>query len=230
VSRKRTGTFKGFSRAGLAFLNDLKRNNNKLWFEAHRREYEKNVLEPMQRLVSYLGEFMLTIDPLFEIRPAVNRTISRIYRDMRFSRNKSPYKTTMWITFKRPGEGWQDRPAYFFEIAPDSYRFGMGFYAASKDTMDAFREFLDIKPREFRNIVSPLSKLKEFAVEGELYKRPLRKDGPKETANWYRRKNVYLVCNRKIDKRLLSSQVRDDLRSGFKHLAPLYHLFLKLRF
>jgi hypothetical protein len=53
-------------------------------------------------LVGALGEFMLSIDPWFEVTPAVDRTISRIYCDTRFAKDKSPYKTTMWITFKRP--------------------------------------------------------------------------------------------------------------------------------
>jgi uncharacterized protein (TIGR02453 family) len=218
-------SFSGFSVKSLAFLKALKKNNDKLWFEAHKHEYEQHILQPMQQLVADLGEFMLTIDPQIEVRPAVNKTISRIYRDTRFSRDKSPYKTAMWITFKRPGEGWQERPAYFFELAPDSYRYGMGFYAASKDTMDALREFIDAKPKEFQKAVSFLSKQKDFTIEGELYKRPLRKDASKEILGWYQRKNVYLVCNRKIDKRLFSKQLEDDLRTGFILLAPLYRFF-----
>jgi uncharacterized protein (TIGR02453 family) len=221
----RPANFNGFLPESIVFLKALKKQNNKLWFEAHKHEYEKHVLEPMQRLASSLGPFMLAIDPLFEARPSVNRTISRIYRDTRFSRDKAPYKTTMWITFKRPGEGWQDRPAYFFELASDSYRYGMGFYAASKDTMDALRETIGRKRALFRKTVSFLRKRKDFIVEGETYKRTLKKDESQEILNWYQRKNIYLVRNRKIDGRLFSKQLEKDLRSGFKLLAPLYRFF-----
>jgi hypothetical protein len=55
--------------------------------------------------------FMLSIDPYFDVHPAINRTISKIYRDTRFSNDKSPFKTTMWITFKRPEKNWKDAPA-----------------------------------------------------------------------------------------------------------------------
>ncbi len=91
---------------------------------------------------------MLTIDPSFGIRPAVDKTISRIYRDTRFSKDKSLFKSTMWLTFKRPRKDWKDAPAYFLEISPDSYRYGMGYYSVSSDTMYKFREMIDKKPKE----------------------------------------------------------------------------------
>src|SRR5271157_2207894 len=105
MNSARPTTFTGFSAKSPAFLKELKEHNDKMWFEAHRHKYEECLLGPMRRLVSDLGEFTLSIDPLLEIRPVVNKTISRIYRDTRFSRNKLPCKTTMWITFKRPGDG-----------------------------------------------------------------------------------------------------------------------------
>lgn len=82
--------FTGFSQNASAFLRDLAANNNKAWFEAHRQEYEEHLLEPLKALVSDLSGFMLSIDPDFMTIPAVDRTISRIYRDTRFSKDKSP--------------------------------------------------------------------------------------------------------------------------------------------
>lgn len=131
--------FKGFSQESLDFLGNLKANNNRMWYEANRQVYINCLLEPLQNLVVDIGAFMLTIDPYLEVTPAIDKTISRIYRDTRFSRDKSPYKSTMWITFKRPNKEWKDAPAFFFEISPDSYRYGMGFYSAGKKTMDRFR-------------------------------------------------------------------------------------------
>jgi len=134
----------------------------------------------------------------------------------------------MWITFKRPGDGWQARPAYFFEIAPDSYRYGMGFYTAPKSTMSALREMIDTHSKKLKKAVSILSEQKDFVVEGEMYKRLRIKDTSEEMLNWYQRKNIYLVCNRRVDSKLFSVQVETDLRSGFWLLAPLYHVFGRL--
>ncbi|MBI5748337.1 MAG: DUF2461 domain-containing protein, partial [Nitrospinae bacterium] len=215
--------FNGFSQKTLDFLRNLKANNNKTWFEANKKNYQKYLLEPLQNLVVYLGEFMLTIDPHFEIRPAVNKTISRIYRDTRFSKDKSPFRDTMWITFKRPNNDWKDAPAYFFEISPDSYRYGMGFYSASKETMDRLREMIVRKSKEFFKVVSLYSKQKVFVVEGEKYKRILNNNIPEEFQDWYQKKNLYLVCNRVIDDTLFSRKLLDDLESGFGLIAPFYH-------
>jgi len=226
--RKRTPVineerFKGFSTKTIDFLKNLKTNNNKRWFEAHRQDYQDYLLIPFRELVMDLGEFMLTaIDPELEVRPAVNKTISRIYRDTRFSKDKSPFKSTMWLTFKRPFEDWKDAPAYFFETSPIRYRYGMGFYSASKKTMDKFRESIDKKPKEFLKLISLYAKQKDFVLEGEKYKRILDKNKPDEFQNWYQRKNFYLVCNRKIDSRLFSNKLIDDLVSGFEIISPIY--------
>ncbi len=64
--------FKGFSPKTLKFLRGLKVNNNKAWFQEHRADYEEYVLQPLRDLVTDLGDFMLDIDPYFEITPSVN--------------------------------------------------------------------------------------------------------------------------------------------------------------
>ncbi|MBL7073807.1 DUF2461 domain-containing protein [candidate division KSB1 bacterium] len=229
MDNKKACMFYGFSPKTSDFLKNLKVNNNKVWFESHRQNYQKYLLEPLRNLVVDIGEFMLTIDPYFEISPAVNKTISRIYRDTRFSKQKSLYKTTMWITFKRPNKDWKDAPAYFFEISPDSYRYGMGFYSASKDTMDRFREMIDKKPKEFLKAISFYSKQRVFVVEGEKYRRILDDNKPEEIQNWYQRRNLYLVCNRKIDNCLFSRELVGDLMFGFGLVSPFYHYLWKLK-
>jgi len=221
--------FKGFAEETFEFLKDLKTYNNKGWFEQHKQDYQNFLLEPLKDLVTDLGDFMLTIDPYFEVRPAVNKTISRIHRDTRFSKDKSPYKTRMWITFKRPNKNWKDAPAYFFEISTNSYRFGMGLYSASPNTMNQFRETIDNNPNEFLKTISFYSKQKFFVIEGEQYKKIIDKDKSQEIQDWYQRKNLYLVCNRRIDKRLFNSKLSDDLISGFKILEPFYHYLWNMR-
>src|SRR4030043_86595 len=101
MTRKSERHFQGFSRKTFTFLRDLGRHNDKAWFEAHRAVYEEYVLQPLRDLVSDLADFMLGIDLSFEVEPVVGKTISRIYRDTRFSKDKSPFRDHMWIAFKR---------------------------------------------------------------------------------------------------------------------------------
>lgn len=222
--------FDGFSRNTLIFLKGLEANNNKAWFEKHREEYNKYVLEPLRNLVTDLGEFMLDIDPHFEIIPTVNKTISRIYRDTRFSKDKSPFRSTVWITFKNQNKDWTTLVSgYFFELSVNSYRYGMGFYNAASAVVAKFREMVDENPKEFLKAISFFKKQKIFVLEGEKYKRIIDKNKPKQIQDWYQRKNMYLVCNRKIDKKLFSDKLVDDLASDFKMIAPLYHYFQKIK-
>ena len=146
--------FKGFSRKTLKFLRGLKANNDKVWFQAHKTDYEEYVLQPLRDLVTDMGDFMLDIDPCFEITPAINKTISRIYRDTRFSKDKSPYRSTMWFTFKNSNKDWTTLVCgYFFELSPASYRYGMGFYNAAPTIMSKFREMIDENPKEFAKAI-----------------------------------------------------------------------------
>ncbi|MEI6521625.1 MAG: DUF2461 domain-containing protein, partial [bacterium] len=124
-----------FDKKTINFLQNLKENNDKVWFKENENDYRGFVLEPLQDLVEDLSDTMLDIDDEIETNPAIGKTISRIYRDIRFSKDKSPFRSNMWITFKRPIKDWQDYPGFFFEIAPDHYCYGMGFYNASIKTM-----------------------------------------------------------------------------------------------
>ncbi|MBI5594434.1 MAG: DUF2461 domain-containing protein [Deltaproteobacteria bacterium] len=220
--------FEGFSSATFQFLGNLCDNNHKAWFELHKPDYQDHVLRPMQALVSELGLFMLSIDPDIEVTPALNKTISRIYRDTRFSKDKSPYKTSHWITFKRLRKEWKDFPAFFFEISPNSYRYGMGFYDASRQTMDNFRESIDSDPRSFLSVISFYAGQEIFTIEGEEYKRPLKADIPKEFQAWYNRKNLYLICNRQIQGSGIDKKLISDLMHGFEIIAPFYHFLCEI--
>ena len=221
--------FKGFSKEAFSFLNQLKMNNNKEWFEQNRHDYESFLLSPLRTMVTDLSKTMLEIDPLFEVKPAINKTISKIFRDTRFSRNKSPFKTCMWIVFKRPKKNWQDAPGYFFEILPGFYRFGMGFYCSLPGSMGQFREAINTNPKEFSTAISFYSKQKMFALEGEEYKRIIDKTKSLEIQEWYQKKNFCLICNRKIDKNLFDGKIIEDLISGFKMLSPFYNYLWYIR-
>jgi len=218
--------FNGFSPESLAFLRDLKENNGKAWFKEHRSDYEL-LLAPLRALTAGLTPLMLSIDPDFVTTPA--RVISRIHRDTRFSRDKSPYKTTLWLTFKKPLSQWQDAPAFFFELGADNWRYGMGFYAASKETMDRLRRLIERKPYEFEEMIAFLAGQDRFEVGGEQYKRLINPAVPEHLRSWHQRKSVYLVCNRQSDSGLFGRELLNELVAGFTLLAPLYHSFSTLR-
>ncbi|MEE8298440.1 MAG: TIGR02453 family protein, partial [Thermodesulfobacteriota bacterium] len=91
--------FHGFTKATFKFFKDLEKSNTKKWFEENRKIYEKNVLEPAQEFVMEMGERLKSISPKIVAIPKTDKSIFRIYRDMRFSKDKTPYKTHLGIFF-----------------------------------------------------------------------------------------------------------------------------------
>jgi uncharacterized protein (TIGR02453 family) len=221
--------FQGFSRKTFTFLRDLGRNNDKAWFEAHRSLYEQHVLQPLRDLVSDMADPMLGIDLSFEVEPAVGKTISRIYRDTRFSKDKSPLRSCMWITFKRSGKDWARYiPSYFLEINPTWYRYGLGIYDAAPDLMVRFRRQMDEDPKSFLKAVAWFAKQDVFTLEGEAYKRPIGQDKPEAIRTWYQYKSFYLSCNCRIDDAILSPTFASQLIDHFAMAAPLYHYIRRI--
>ena len=135
----------------------------------------------------------------------------------------------MWVTFKRPSKEWKNAPAYFFELSTDSYRYGMGYYSADRNTMDILREAIDENPSVFLQAILFNRKQNIFKLEGEKYKRFLNNDNTSEIQDWYQRKSFYLVCNRMIDDILFSSKLADELTVGFDILKPLYQYLLQVK-
>ncbi|KAA8996477.1 DUF2461 domain-containing protein [Affinibrenneria salicis] len=218
--------FNGFSQRGLTFLQQVRQENSKEWFEAHRDVYDDALLTPFRALVASLGLSMLQIDDQFEIRPAVGKTLSRLHRDTRFSRDKSRYRSQMWLTFKRPRKGWTDAPSYFFEIGPDFWRYGLGYYSASRNTMALFRETLRDNPRSFLRVADCLVGI--FTLEGESYKRPLIREQDARLASWYNRKSFAAIATSQQMETLFSARLIDVLSQGFTQLEPLYRYLMKI--
>jgi uncharacterized protein (TIGR02453 family) len=214
--------FKGFTPGTIAFLNDLAVNNNKEWFEANRSIYEEHVLQPMRDLTSDLGICIKSIDPVIDITPAVNKTISRIYRDTRFSKDKTPLRTDLWISFRRPHRDWGNVPEFYFYFTPEDYQFGTGFYCASAANMAKIREHIDVRPERFQKIVDFYNGQKFLNLGGEEYKRKIPNSLPGAFQKWYQKKNLFVNTSRQLDDVFFSAILRNDLENAFNQHAELY--------
>ena len=148
---------------------------------------------------------------------------------MRFSKDKSPYRSNMWISFKRLYKDWKMEPTYYFEISPDYYRYGMGFYDMPRDTMDKIRKMIVKGDEDFTDMYSTYASQNIFTLEGQMYKRSLNNEIPEEFKSWYQRKEIYFVCNKSNDSLLFSSELIVKLVEDFKTIAPLYDFFIKLK-
>jgi uncharacterized protein (TIGR02453 family) len=221
--------FTGFSKMTFDFLMNIEFNNNKMWFEENKQNYKDYVVKPFQELIIALSSYMLSIDPAFDTRPEISKTISRIYRDVRFSKDKSPYRSSVWLTFKRLSSDWKLEPCFFFEITPSFYRYGMGFFVLEKETILKLRESIDKDREEFRKIFALYNSQNIFTLAGEKYKKILDKSKSEEILNWYQRKEIYFLCEKKLDKELFGSQLVETLKRDFDILKPFYEYLWKLK-
>ncbi|WP_049270152.1 DUF2461 domain-containing protein [Serratia marcescens] len=211
-----TQPFSGFSQQGLNFLQQVRIENDKAWFDGNRDIYDRELLAPFRALVEQLAPDMLAID----------KTLSRIHRDTRFSHDKSRYRSRMWLTFKRPSKDWKDAPVYFFELGPDMLRYGLGYYSANKPTMDLFRHTLRQRPQPFLEVAACCRP--PFELVGESYKRPLVKEQVAEIATWYNRKSFAVMVTDSEVEKLFSADLAPLLAGAFLQLEPLYHWLMQV--
>lgn len=113
--------------------------NSKVWYKEHKTEYREYVLEPFIEFVNSLAPALLSLDDMIICEPKVNKAISRIYRDMRFSEDKSLYRDIMRCFIMRNKKLYNGFPGFLFELSPNGFRYGCGYYAAGSGTMDSIR-------------------------------------------------------------------------------------------
>jgi uncharacterized protein (TIGR02453 family) len=214
-----------FSENSLNYLKNIRENNNREWYLNNKSDYYLYLIKPFQYIIEELSPIMLRIDPEIETSPG--KTISRIYRDTRFSADKSLYRDRMWITFIKRTKEKSDYPGFFFEITPLSYRYGMGFFSASVKTMDSYRDLIIRKEKMFLRIISRIKSDKIFVPEGDLYKKNKYNGNTKDILEWYNRKNIYLVNNQPEVKKIFNTKsLVEQLKDGFTGLNGMYN-FLK---
>jgi uncharacterized protein (TIGR02453 family) len=165
--------FQGFSKETLKFFKDLKRNNTKKWFDAHRKDYESFVMQPAKAFVVAMGEKLRSHIPHIVAIPKVNKSLFRINRDTRFSPDKSPYKTNMGIFFWEGTRPRMECPGFYFHLESQKLLLGVGLYMFPKYLFDTYRNSVVHAKHgpELAAIVAAIEKKKGYQIGGKHYKR-----------------------------------------------------------
>jgi uncharacterized protein (TIGR02453 family) len=152
-----------FTKAALSFFRGLERNNNKQWFEAHRADYENEVREPMRALIDDMNARIARFAP--EIRGDPKRSMFRINRDTRFSRDKSPYKThaACWFNHRSAsprvgGEAHEGSAGFYFHLQPGKSFVGGGLWMPPRPQLDKLRDAIVEDQTGFDRMVRGLTK------------------------------------------------------------------------
>ena len=131
--------FQGYSQETVDFMWGIRFNNERGWFLAHKDDYQQHLLAPTRELGQAVYEGLSAALPQ---EPLILK-VSRIYRDARRLHGQGPYKDHLWFCVRTGDQDWTGRPTFYFEIAPDYYSYGMGFWAASAATMTRYRQQIE---------------------------------------------------------------------------------------
>ena len=152
-------SFLGFPKETFAFLEGIAANNEKAWFDANRPLYEAGYVEPAKALVAELGPRLREISPTVQFDPKVNGSISRINRDIRFSKDKRPYKQHLALWFWHGDKRGWDRPGFYVHIEAERVFLGTGMYGFDKDMLESFRQSV-IHPRSGKALLTAIAEVK----------------------------------------------------------------------
>ena len=216
--------FTGFTDETVQFLMDLKFHNSTEFFHAHHDRYVESVQKPFYEFIEALAPDMLKIDPAMEVRP--HKCLSRIHRDTRFSKDKSPYRDHHWLLFRRAAEPREQSLNYFFEFGPDRLNWGMGVWGENRELFDLFRKRMRANPEGTTALLDDMNlSRRRLALTGTAYKRmEIPPEIPDRLKPWYCVKEMY-VCKEKADyQTAFTDRIVKDVRNDFRAMAPLYRL------
>lgn len=225
--------FSKFEPEALTFLRGLKRNNEKSWFEARRATYERAVLAPLKLLAEEFDVRFARLAPEFVAPP--KRALFRIHRDVRFSKDKSPYKphAALWVFHRDAGRGVgreaHGGAGFYFHLEPGASLVAGGFWMPPRPLLTMIRERIASSPQEQR-VFEKLVLAKSFAQRfgalsdddaGAMLSRMPRGFAEDHPAARWLRYNTFTASRGLTDAEALSPKLVDAVMKDFGALLPL---------
>jgi uncharacterized protein (TIGR02453 family) len=218
-----------FPKDAVKFLAKLKRNNNREWFESHREEFVASVFEPAQEFVLVLGEMLRAVAPGIIAIPKTDKSIFRLHRDVRFSKNKSPYKTNLGIIWWEGDRKKMECSGFYFHVEPDYFFLGTGQYMFTDDLLKKYRRVVynPDNAKELDFIVKKLRK-KGFELGGKTLKRvPKGFDAEYPYSDYLLYSSIYAYEERLDLKKLEKENAVDFTYKKFVGMLPLHQWLVK---
>jgi len=220
--------FPGFSRGALTFLRQLARHNDREWFTARKAEFEERLLVPMRLFVEEMDVRLATFAP--EIQGSPRTSIFRIYRDVRFSADKSPYKTHLacWFAHHRAGRGVGSEThgagaGYYFHLEPGASLVAGGIWMPPRESLARLREAIAARPDALARVVRARpfkSRFGALTEEGTLTRVPRGYPPDHPAALWLRRTS-FTASAPLSDAEVLSPDLPRTVERDFRRLLPL---------
>jgi uncharacterized protein (TIGR02453 family) len=213
-------TFSGFPKEAVAFFRGLARNNHREWFLPRKPVFEEKVKEPMRQLVEALDVEMRRFAPR-HVTDA-DKAIYRIYRDVRFSKNKKPYKEHLAAYFPRQGMGKDGAAGYYLAISHKELAVGGGVHMPTPEMLRTLRNYIAERPVEFRRLIGSKTLRTLFGeMHGDQLARVPKGFAADHPAVDLLRYKQYLFYVELRPDLVTSPKLFDEVRKRFQALTPL---------
>jgi uncharacterized protein (TIGR02453 family) len=167
--------FKGFDPSLLEFLDELRRNNERDWFAQNKGRYETLVREPALDFIDAMGPHLDRIAPQFEaVAKKMGGSLMRVFRDTRFGRDKTPYKTNVGIQFRHSQGKDVHAPGYYVHIEPGGHFIGAGMWRPEPDALAGIRDAIVERTKQWKSARDAAAFRRIYTLDGGALKRPPR--------------------------------------------------------
>jgi uncharacterized protein (TIGR02453 family) len=216
--------FEGFPRDFYEFFNELKKNNDRTWFNANKQRYHESVVRPMGEYISAMAPRLESISPFYKADPRPHGgSMFRIYRDTRFSKDKTPYKTHAACHFRHGAGRDAHAPGFYLHIETDSISIGGGIWRPPSKQLGLIREFIADNPSAWEKLTQSAELNKMGGIQGDSLVRPPR--GYKADSRHIedlKRKSFYAMAGFEPEL-ALSPALLDESTRVFRVVAGLNH-------
>ena len=219
-------TFTGFSEDTFGYLQALAFNNNREWFETHRADYETTIIQPSLALISDMEGIIKSISPHYQaVAKKVGGSLMRIYRDTRFAKDKTPYKTNIGIQFRHQHSGDVHAPGFYVHLAVGECFAGVGTWHPEASELLKIRQSVANHPAEYTSAVEVAAQGSDLTLFGDSLKKVPRGFDPEHPlANELRRIDFLLSANL-APQLYLNAGLVGELEKRFRASVP-YMQFL----
>jgi len=215
--------FSGFPKHFFAFFRDLKSHNDRAWFEANKERFRSVVQSPMSDFISAMAGPLAKISREFVADPRPHGgSMFRIHRDVRFSKDKRPYKEHAACQFRHRLGRDVHAPGFYVHLSPGEVFFGAGMWMPESDALMKIRTAIAAKPADWKKVVAARNFVSAFgSVEGDQLARPPRGfDAAHPFIGDIRRKSFVVGCD-STEAAARSPELVNHVESCFKAAAPL---------
>lgn len=204
----------------LKFLKDLKKNNNKPWFDEHRKQYENSKADILVLTTQMINAIAIFDEPIGILQPK-NCTF-RINRDVRFSKNKDPYKSNMAAYFNKDGKKGIGA-GYYLHIEPGKSFAAGGVWVPEPAVLAGIRQEIDYNYKEWQNIIKNKSFVKTFTagIEGDALVRPPKGYNENNPAIDFIKMKSFIVSKTFTDAEVQNKNFVKNIAGSFVAMKPV---------